>query len=690
MSDRDDARGGRSAGDPGFGAPADDGDSDVSSFTGRRRTKRARRSLRVPVDEVPRRSSADDLRSTPSSDELPLDDDPSPIVFGSPRREEVPAVVPAPPAPRVPAEAAAFAQSAPRAPAPAPAPVAAAAVAPSRPASVPPPRPGSVIPPPAFSSAGDLGRSAPTAGPFQEPGTDRTRRPVSSPAIRPPSAPPPAMTASAPVSAPASAPAPSSQSASPSSAPSGKFPSVSSGSVLVGRTVRISDPPPGKRTVKPEPEPSFVIDPSLREERPLAASDTAVDIEIEPEITPAPEEQAPSRDSLEILPGDELLADDDTATTPGNLKAPPGGLVSGEVTVDEEDDEPVVTRSSAAPEDDVVDALSDDLLEEKIPSQPPEAKSEAHGHAPPPPPAAAAAHAEPAPEAPRKKRSRPWFEEFFNDDYLRTVRPPKPAQVSRQCDFIENSFGLQRGATILDVGCGLGAHAVELAARGYLVVGLDLSLPMLSRAADEAQDRGQKINFLHADMREMSFEGTFDAILCWGTTFGYFDDDLNRKVVDRLMRALKPMGLLLLDVVNRDHVIRSQPNLVWFEGDGCVCMEETQFNNITSRLHVKRTVILEDGRQRENEYSVRLYALHELGQMLHHQGFRVAEVSGLEATPGVFFGGDSPRMIILAERRLPLSKKETSDLAAGSEPAGAPTLKKDNGGEGPPSGSTAV
>ena len=240
---------------------------------------------------------------------------------------------------------------------------------------------------------------------------------------------------------------------------------------------------------------------------------------------------------------------------------------------------------------------------------------------------------------------------------------------------MEQRLGLAPGATILDVGCGLGSHAVELTRRGFLVVGLDLSLPMLSRAADEAQDHGLKINFLHADMREMNFDGAFDAVLCWGTTFGYFDDDTNKLVIDRLYKALKPRGHLLLDVVNRDYVIRGQPNLVWFEGDASVVMEETQMNYITSRLEVKRTVILDDGRQRDNLYSLRLYALHELGQILHLQGFRVVEVTGREAHPGVFFGADSPKLIILAERRPqqaapppPRARSVSGEIAAASEP----------------------
>jgi len=253
---------------------------------------------------------------------------------------------------------------------------------------------------------------------------------------------------------------------------------------------------------------------------------------------------------------------------------------------------------------------------------------------------------------PSRPRPHAWWEVFFDDDYLRTVRPPTREQISRQCDFIEQRLALKPGATLLDVCCGLGLHVLELASRGYLGVGLDLSLPMLSRASEEAQSRSLRVNFLHSDMREMSFEGAFDAVLCLGTSLGYFDEDTNRKILERLYRALKPGGLLLLDLVNRDHVIRSQPNLIWFEGDGCVCMEESEFNFFTSRLHIKRTVILDSGRQTENEYSLRLYSLHELGQLLNGIGFRVKEVSGRDALPGVFFGQESPNLVIVAERRL--------------------------------------
>jgi len=152
-------------------------------------------------------------------------------------------------------------------------------------------------------------------------------------------------------------------------------------------------------------------------------------------------------------------------------------------------------------------------------------------------------------------------------------------------------------------------------------------------------------------MREMTFGETFDGVYAWNTSFGFFEEEKNSAVIANVHRALKPGGLLLLDVANRDFVVRQSPSLAWFEGDGCVCMDEMHVDWITSRMRVKRTMMLDDGRTKEIEYSIRIYALHELGKILHDQGFRVAEVSGRVSTPGSFIGADSPRILVVAEKR---------------------------------------
>jgi SAM-dependent methyltransferase len=251
----------------------------------------------------------------------------------------------------------------------------------------------------------------------------------------------------------------------------------------------------------------------------------------------------------------------------------------------------------------------------------------------------------------RPKRSKPWFEEVFDEDYLRTLPFMSADQTLREVEFIEASLGVKPGGQVLDIGCGYGRHAIELVQRGLDVTGLDLSLPLLLRAADEAQKRAMSVNFVHADMREMAFETQFDGVYCMLTSFGYFDEDTNLRVAEGIARALKPGGRLLLDLVNRDYIVGDLPSRVWWEGNGCVVLEEVDFNFHTSRIITHRSIVFEDGRQIEQEISVRAYSLHEIGRLLRQAGFRVLDVSGGLATRGHFFGGTSRSLLIVAEKR---------------------------------------
>jgi SAM-dependent methyltransferase len=251
----------------------------------------------------------------------------------------------------------------------------------------------------------------------------------------------------------------------------------------------------------------------------------------------------------------------------------------------------------------------------------------------------------------RPKRSKPWFEEVFDEDYLRTLPFMSADQTLREVEFIEASLALKPGARVLDIGCGYGRHAIELVQRGLDVTGLDLSLPLLIRAADEAQKRAMSVNFVHADMREMAFEEQFDGAYSMLTSFGYFDEETNLRVAEGIGRSLKPGARFLLDIVNRDYIVSDLPSRVWWEGNGCVVLEEVDFNFHTSRILTHRSIVFEDGRQLEQEISVRAYSLHEIGRLLRQAGFRVLEVSGSLATRGNFFGNTSRGLLILAEKR---------------------------------------
>ena len=298
------------------------------------------------------------------------------------------------------------------------------------------------------------------------------------------------------------------------------------------------------------------------------------------------------------------------------------------------------------------------------------------GHHAPPPPPPAAAQKPPTPPAQAQKpaakkplpqaavaavvakepsrpssRARAWFVDLFDEDYLRTLPFLTPQATQAEAEFVVNAMNLAPGAQVLDLGCGYGRHAMELAARGFHVVGLDLSTPLLVRGGEEAHRRGLTINFVRGDMRELDFENQFDGVFCLFSTFGYFDDETNKKTLQNVARALKPSGKVLVEILNRDYVIADLPTRVWWEGDGCVVLEEVELNYFSSRIQVNRSVVFDDGRQLEQEISVRAYSLHEVGKLMHAAGFRVLEVSGGYQTRGRFFGNQSRHIIVLAERK---------------------------------------
>ncbi len=267
-----------------------------------------------------------------------------------------------------------------------------------------------------------------------------------------------------------------------------------------------------------------------------------------------------------------------------------------------------------------------------------------------------ASEALPLPEAlsrrPLKKRLKPWFEEVFDENYLRTLPFMTAQQTLRETAFVKEALSPPAEGEVLDIACGYGRHAIELGQRGFRVTGLDLSLPLLIRAADEAQRRALSVNFVHADMREMTYDSQFDAAYCVLTSFGYFDEETNLRVATSICRALKPGGRFLVDTINRDYIVSDLPSRAWWEGDGCVVLEEVDFDFHTSRVLVRRSIVFGDGRQLENEISIRAYSLHELGRVLRRAGFQVLEVSGSLENREPFLGAASRHVVLVCERPL--------------------------------------
>jgi SAM-dependent methyltransferase len=138
-------------------------------------------------------------------------------------------------------------------------------------------------------------------------------------------------------------------------------------------------------------------------------------------------------------------------------------------------------------------------------------------------------------------------ERFFDTDYVATLRDQKPLRQTRaEVDFLVRSLGLREGGRILDIPCGYGRHASELARRGFPVVGVDLSRAMIAEARRRWTE-GPRLRFLRQDMRRIVFRNEFDAVVNLYTSFGYFAPRENEAVLRRMAGALRPGGRILID-----------------------------------------------------------------------------------------------------------------------------------------------
>jgi ubiquinone/menaquinone biosynthesis C-methylase UbiE len=136
-------------------------------------------------------------------------------------------------------------------------------------------------------------------------------------------------------------------------------------------------------------------------------------------------------------------------------------------------------------------------------------------------------------------------------------------------EMIVEVLALQPGHRVLDLACGSGDHARRLARRGLEVVGVDIAPSLIAHCRRKATEEGLTgVSFEQGDMRELAYEGEFDAVLLLSGSFGVFDDTTNRDVLARMARALRgagegPGGRILIDVSDPARMVVRPPRRSW-------------------------------------------------------------------------------------------------------------------------------
>ncbi len=216
-----------------------------------------------------------------------------------------------------------------------------------------------------------------------------------------------------------------------------------------------------------------------------------------------------------------------------------------------------------------------------------------------------------------------WFEpvaEHLGRAYLRYSFTKGTVQ---EVDHLVDVLGLGRHSRVLDVGCGPGRHAHELARRGIAVHGIDISERFVELAIADAPPGA---TFERMDARLLvdaaRLHGRFDAVIClcqgaFGLQTGSGEDDL---VIAGLTACLRPGGQLALSAFNAYFAVRYHREAA-FDADAGISHERTEVRD-------------ELGAVAEVDLWTGCYTPRELRLLLSRHGIRVDSVSSVD--PGAY------------------------------------------------------
>ena len=240
--------------------------------------------------------------------------------------------------------------------------------------------------------------------------------------------------------------------------------------------------------------------------------------------------------------------------------------------------------------------------------------------------------------------------DLFDEDYLWFYDEMLEARSDADVELIARLLDLRAGAELLDAPCGHGRIAQRLAGRGLKVTGVDITPLFIELARERAVAAGAEVEYTEGDVRELAFEERFDAVVNWFTSFGYFDDQGNRRVLENFHRALRPGGVLLLEQASRDFLLANLPasgQAVWLAERGDDLMiDKVTFDPLAGRSHTER-IVVRAGRVRRLRFTLAQPTPEHLAAMLRDAGFDEVEAFDESGEP---YRAGSRRLVMRARR----------------------------------------
>jgi len=212
-----------------------------------------------------------------------------------------------------------------------------------------------------------------------------------------------------------------------------------------------------------------------------------------------------------------------------------------------------------------------------------------------------------------------------------------------EAGFLERTLQVPAGAPLLDIPCGSGRHARELAARGYRMTGIDLS----EESLEEARQAAPAVRWIHGDIREIAWMREFAGAYCFGNSFGYLDGAEAPRFLADVGRALKPGARFVLETgMAAESILPTLERNRWFQLGDLYMLSRNSYDAAESRLDIEYTFIR--GSEIETRPSASyVFTVRELCRMHAEAGLRVEQL--LASTSGASYQLGSPCLIMVSQ-----------------------------------------
>jgi ubiquinone/menaquinone biosynthesis C-methylase UbiE len=211
------------------------------------------------------------------------------------------------------------------------------------------------------------------------------------------------------------------------------------------------------------------------------------------------------------------------------------------------------------------------------------------------------------------------FAKYYDQFMLKLVNYPL------WVDYIIKIFKEQHliPKAILDIACGTGIPSLLLAKKGYRIIGIDNSLPMLEVFKEKIAKTNYDIQIVQSDIRNFSIPEKADAAISLYDSINYLltEDDL-KSCLKCVFDSLNPNGIFTFDM-NTVYCLesfwgnRETPRTV---GD-VYSIWQNSYNPEQKISTLTLTVFTDDGRYFKELHKERGYSLRELENILYSVGF---------------------------------------------------------------------